>query len=140
MHFYTSIFKNAKIVSITYYPESMPNMAGKVLTGILHIDGQDLMVIDGGPQFPFTEAISLYVNAPTQEEIDHLWDSLTADGGKEIQCGWLKDKYGLVRQIVPPILGQLLNDTDRVKAERVMQAMLKMHKIIIADLMDAYNG
>jgi predicted 3-demethylubiquinone-9 3-methyltransferase (glyoxalase superfamily) len=98
------------------------------------------MAIDGGPEFKFTEAISLYVNCEGQEEVDRLWDKLTADGGAESQCGWLKDKYGLSWQIIPAALPELLTDKDPAKAGRVMQAMLKMHKIEIEALKQAYEG
>jgi len=142
VNLYCSLFKNSKVVSITRYPDSFPDpmMKGKVLTAVFELDGQQYMAIDGGPQFPFTEAISLYVNCDDQEEIDRLWYKLTENGGKEGQCGWLKDKYGLSWQIIPPILGKLLNDPDPAKSQRVMQAMMKMHKIDIGALKTAYEG
>ena len=140
VNFYTTTFKNSKIISISRYPEQMPDMAGKVLTAVFELDGQEFMAIDGGPQFHFTEAISLYVDCKDQEEIDYFWNTFTANGGEESQCGWLKDKYGLSWQIVPPILGELLNDSDREKAGRVLQAMLGMKKIDIAALKKAYEG
>ena len=140
VNFYTSLFKNSKVVSITRYGDNFPNMKGKVLTAVFEIAGQQFMAIDGGPEFKFTEAISLYVNCEDQAEVDRLWGKLTADGGEESQCGWLKDKYGLSWQIIPTALPELLTDEDPEKAGRVMQAMLKMHKIEIADLKKAYEG
>jgi len=138
MDFYHSVFKNSKIVYKNYYPEGMP-MAGKLMTGTISIEGQDFHVLNGGPQFTFTEAVSFFVNCETQEEVDYLWDRLTENGGAPSMCGWLKDKYGLSWQIIPSALGKLMNDPDRVKAGRVMQAMMKMRKIIIADLQKAYD-
>jgi predicted 3-demethylubiquinone-9 3-methyltransferase (glyoxalase superfamily) len=133
MQFYVSIFKNSMIVS------TMPGPDGKVLTGTFQLEGQQFMALNGGPQFKFTEAISLFVNCETQAEVDDLWNKLTA-GGVESQCGWLKDKFGLSWQIIPSVLGRLLGDKDRVKANRVMQAMLQMKKIDIAKLQQAYDG
>jgi predicted 3-demethylubiquinone-9 3-methyltransferase (glyoxalase superfamily) len=140
VNFYVSLFKNSKVVSITRYGDNFPDMKGKVLTAVFELAGQQFMAIDGGPEFKFTEAISPYVNCEGQEEVDRLWDKLTADGGAESQCGWLKGKYGLSWQIIPTILPELLTDKDPEKAGRVMQAMLKMHKIEIADLKKAYAG
>jgi predicted 3-demethylubiquinone-9 3-methyltransferase (glyoxalase superfamily) len=134
MKFYVSVFKNSKILS------TMPGPDGKVLTGTFQLEGQQFMALNGGPHFKFTEAISLFVNCETQAEVDDLWNKLTAGGGAESQCGWLKDKFGLSWQIIPSALGRLLGDKDRVKAGRVMQAMLKMRKIDIAKLQQAYDG
>ena len=130
-NFYTSIFKNSKIVS------KMPGPDGKLLGATFILDGQEFQALNGGPMFKFTEAISLFVKCETQKEIDYFWEKFTADGGQESMCGWLKDKFGLSWQIIPPILGELLGDKDRAKAGRVMQAMMKMKKIIIADLQKA---
>lgn len=138
MDYYHAIFKNSKIVYKNYYPEEMP-MAGKLMTGTISIEGQDFHVLNGGPQFSFTEAVSFFVSCETQEEVDDLWDKLTADGGCPSMCGWLKDKYGLSWQIIPKELGELMNDPDRIRAARVMQAMMRMNKIIVADLRQAYN-
>jgi predicted 3-demethylubiquinone-9 3-methyltransferase (glyoxalase superfamily) len=140
VNFYTSLFKNSKVVSITRYGDDFPDMKRKVLTAVFELAGQEFMAIDGGPEFKFTEAISLYVNCEGQEEVDRLWDKLTTDGGAESQCGWLKDKYGLSWQIIPAALPELLTDKDPAKAGRVMQAMLKMHKIEIKALRQAYEG
>lgn len=140
INLYTSIFKDSKIVSIARYGNEFPGMAGKVLTAVFELNGQQFMAIDGGPMYKFTEAISFQVNCETQEDIDDKWNKLTANGGSESRCGWLKDKFGLSWQIVTPVLGQLLQDKDPEKAQRVMQAMMQMKKIIIKDLQDAHAG
>lgn len=127
MEFYTSIFKDSRVLS------SMPGPDGKVMGGSIEIEGQRINCFNGGPKFSFSQGISLMVNAETQEEIDHLYESLS-EGGKQEPCSWLDDKFGVSWQIVPPILGKLLGDPDREKAGRVMNAMFKMTKIIIADL------
>jgi predicted 3-demethylubiquinone-9 3-methyltransferase (glyoxalase superfamily) len=110
------------------------------MTAAFQLDGQDFIALNGGPEFQFTEAISLYVDCRDQQEVDELWAKLTADGGQESQCGWLKDKYGLSWQIIPRALGELLSDTDPVKSQRVMKAMLAMNKIDIAALQRAHEG
>lgn len=138
MNFYVSVFDNAKIVNISRYAEGP--MQGKVLTGVFQLNGQQFMALDGGPEFKFTEAVSFFVNCETQEEVDYLWEKLTAGGGEEGPCGWLKDKFGLSWQIIPSALPELLNDPDPEKAQRAMQAMLQMKKIDIADLRKAYEG
>jgi predicted 3-demethylubiquinone-9 3-methyltransferase (glyoxalase superfamily) len=137
---YTSVFKNSKIINISYWGEGSPFPKDQVMTGEFELDGQRFYAFDAGPQFKFTEAISFFVNCETQEEIDHFWNKLTADGGQASMCGWLKDKFGLWWQIVPPILGELLGDKDRAKAGKAMQAMMQMKKIIIADLEKAFDG
>lgn len=137
MNFYTSVFKDSKIVSVRRYPDSGPGPCG-VLGGSFQIHGQEFIVLNGGPQFKFTEAISLFVNCETQEEVDYLWEKLS-ESGKESKCGWLKDKFGLSWQIVPTALGQMLGDKDAAKAGRVLQAMLQMSKIDIKTLQQAYN-
>lgn len=144
VNFYVSIFKNSKIIQIKRYPEGMddPNvkdMGGKVLTAVFELDGQQFMAMDGGPMFKFNEAISMMVDCEDQEEVDYYWEKLTADGGEESVCGWLKDKYGLSWQITPRALPKLISDPDQEKARRVMQAMMKMKKIVIKDLEEAYN-
>ena len=138
MKLYTSVFKNSKIGKVTRYPEGSPGPAGTVMTGTFQIDGQEFIVLNGGPVFKFNEAISFVVNCETQDEVDEYWTKLTAGGGQESQCGWLKDKFGLSWQIVPAILSKLLGDQDREKSKRVMQAMLKMKKIDIEGLKRAY--
>jgi predicted 3-demethylubiquinone-9 3-methyltransferase (glyoxalase superfamily) len=138
MNFYTAIFKNSKIGSVSRYGEGGPGQPGSVMTATFELDGQEFMALNGGPLFTFTEAISFFVNCETQAEVDELWEKLT-EGGEESQCGWLKDKYGLSWQIVPTALGELLNDPDAEKARRVMNAMLQMKKIDIAGLRAAYE-
>ena len=138
MIFYTSIFKNSKIGSITRYGEGGPGPKGTVMTGTFQLEGQEFYALNGGPQFKFTEAISFFVNCKTQEEVDELWEKLS-EGGEKSRCGWLKDKYGLSWQIIPTILGELLRDKDPEKSKRVMNAMLKMDKIDIKTLKQAYE-
>lgn len=132
--FYISVFKNSKIA------HTMQGPGGTVLGVSFILDGIEIQALNGGPQFKFTEAISLFVKCETQAEIDELWTKLTADGGKESMCGWLKDKYGLSWQIVPVQMGELFGDKDREKAGRAMQAMMKMKKLDIAKLKEAFNG
>ncbi len=139
--FYTSIFKNSKIGKIARYDEAGEKAAGRpagsVMTVEFQLEGQDFIALNGGPHFKFTEAISFVVSCKTQTEVDYYWNKLTADGGKEVQCGWLTDKYGLSWQIVPTILGELLTSKDAAKSQRVMQAMLKMVKLDIKKLKQA---
>ena len=137
---YTSIFKNSKIVSLSHWAEGAPFPKGQIMNGTFELEGQRFYAFDAGPMFKFTEAVSFFINCETQEEIDYFWEKLTADGGQESMCGWLKDKFGLSWQIIPPVLGELLGDKDQAKAGRAMQAMMKMKKIIIADLQQAYDG
>lgn len=139
MNHYTSIFKNSKIVSVSRYGDAGPGPKGTVMTGTFEIEGQQFYVLNGGPQFKFTEAISLFVNCETQDEVDELWAKLS-EGGEESRCGWLKDKFGLSWQIVPAILGKLLNSPDKEKSKRAMQAMMQMGKLDIAALQKAYDG
>ena len=133
-NFYVSIFKDSKILKIARYGEAGPGPAGSVMVVNFQIEGQDFIALNGGPLFKFTEAISFVINCQTQEEVDHYWNKLTAGGGQESQCGWLKDKYGLSWQVTPTILGELLADKDQKKAQRVMQAMLQMKKMDIKKL------
>jgi predicted 3-demethylubiquinone-9 3-methyltransferase (glyoxalase superfamily) len=140
MKFYTSVFGNSKIVKVMLYPEGSPGPVGTMMVGTFQIEGQEFMALNAGPLFKFTEAISFVVNCESQDEVDEYWTKLTADGGKESQCGWLKDKFGLSWQIVPTILLKLMGHKDKEKAARVMQAMLKMKKINIAELERAYAG
>lgn len=139
MHFYTSIFKNAKVGNITRYGEAGPGPAGSVLTASFELEGQQFVALNGGPEFTFTPAISFFVNCETQEEVDELWEKLS-EGGEEVECGWLKDKYGVSWQIIPTILVEMLNDADPQRSQRVMQAMLQMKKIDIQTLKQAYEG
>lgn len=132
VNFYTTIFKDSKVLSKTPGPD------GKILMATLQLEGQTFYALNGGPMFKFTEAISLYVNCETQAEVDELWEQLSA-GGEKSRCGWLKDKFGLSWQIIPTALGKLMGDKDPVKAGRVMQAMLQMNKIDIQTLQQAYD-
>lgn len=134
MNFYVSIFKHSRVLSVT------PGPNGFAQSVSFELEGQEFIGLNAGPHFKFNEAISFFVNCETQAEVDELWDKLTAGGGEESMCGWLKDKYGLSWQIVPTALGQMLNDPDPEKAGRVMQAMLKMNKIDIPALQEAYDG
>ena len=131
MRFYVSIFKNSKALSVS------PGPNGKAMSVTFELEGQAFMALNGGPQFKFTEALSLFVSCKTQEEVDDLWARLTADGGEESRCGWLKDKYGLWWQIIPTALIQMMGDSDPVKAKRVVDAMLTMRKIDIKGLQEA---
>ena len=134
---YTSIFKNSKIIEIKYWDGLAPFPADQVMLSTFEINGQRFHAFDAGPQFKFNEAISMFVECKTQAEVDHYWDALIAGGGEESQCGWLKDKFGISWQIVPDIMGKYLGGDDKAKAGRVMQAMMKMRKIIIADIENA---
>lgn len=136
-NFYTSLFPNSKILSIARYGEVGPGPEGSVMVASFQIAGQEFTALNGGPHFKFTEAISLVINCDSQEEVDRYWEKLTADGGEESQCGWLKDKYGLSWQVTPKILIQLVQGPDKEKANRVFQAMLKMKKIEIPKLLEA---
>lgn len=132
MNFYVSIFKNSKVLSVA------PGPNGRAMSVTFRLEDQEFMALNAGPQFTFTEAISFFVNCEAQQEVDELWEKLS-EGGEEGRCGWLKDKYGLSWQIVPTVLGKLLNDPDPARAQRVMQAMLQMNKIDIKGLQRAYD-
>lgn len=134
MNFYISIFKNSKIYNISR------DANGKVFTVAFELEGQDYIGLNAGPRFKFNESISFFVNCEDQKEVDYFWNKLIADGGEESMCGWCKDKFGLWWQIIPKQLGELMGDPDREKSERVMDAMLKMQKIVVADLQKAYDG
>lgn len=136
--FYTFVFKNSKIRSVARYGEGSPGPVGTVMTVGFELDGQPFTALNGGPLFKFTEAISFVVHCDTQEEVDEFWNKLS-EGGAESQCGWLKDKFGLSWQIVPKALLEMLQDKDAEKSKRVMQAMLKMKKIDIKTLKQAYD-
>jgi predicted 3-demethylubiquinone-9 3-methyltransferase (glyoxalase superfamily) len=142
--FYTSVFKNSKVGRILRYDETSAKAAGRpagsVLTIEFEIAGQKFTALNGGPQFKFNESVSFVVNCKTQEEVDYFWEKLTAGGGQESECGWLKDKFGLSWQITPTVLIDMLNDKDPKKAERVMKAMMQMQKINIKTLKEAYAG
>ena len=137
-NFYTSIFKNSKVGNVARYGEAGPGPEGSVMTVSFQIEGQEFTALNGGPAFKFTEAISFFVDCKSQEEVDELWEKLTA-GGEEGPCGWLKDKFGLSWQIVPTVLIEMLNDPDPEKARRVTETMLQMKKIDIPTLEQAYE-
>ena len=140
--FYTSIFKNSKVTFFTRYGEESAEVSGRpqgtVMTMAFQLDGQDFVALNGGPHFQFTEAVSFIVNCESQDEVDHYWEKLSGGGDEKAQqCGWLKDKYGVSWQIVPTVLGELLNDPDPDKSRRVMKALLTMKKIDIGTLKQA---
>lgn len=133
MNFYISIFKTSKVGGVSRGPD------GRAFSVSFELDGQEFLGMNAGPEYKFSEAISMYVNCEDQAEVDYFWNKLTADGGEESQCGWLKDKFGLSWQIVPKQLGELMADPNPEKSRRVVQAMLKMQKIIVTDLQKAYD-
>jgi predicted 3-demethylubiquinone-9 3-methyltransferase (glyoxalase superfamily) len=139
MNFYTSVFKNSKVEGVTRYGEDGTRPEGSVMSGMFILDGQEFMVLNDRPGFKFTEAISLFVSCEAQEEVDELWEKLSA-GGEKGRCGWLKDKFGLSWQIIPTALPEMLQDEDPEKAGRVLQAMLQMDKIDVATLRRAYEN
>ena len=138
MHFYVSIFKNSKVISVTRYGDAGPGPKGTVMSATFQLEGQTFYALNGGPQYSFTPAISLFVNCETQQEVDQLWEKLL-QGGRPSRCGWLQDKYGLSWQIIPSVLGKMLGDKDPKRANGVMQAMLQMDKIDIKRLQAAYD-
>lgn len=140
LSFYTEVFPDTVVHEVARYAEGAPGIAGTVMTATFEIAGQRLMGLNGGPMFSFTEAVSLFVSVETQDEIDRLWSALTADGGQESQCGWLKDKFGLSWQIVPTALARLLGSPDPAAGQRAMRAMLQMRKLDIAALQAAHDG
>ena len=137
-NFYTSIFKNSKITSVMRYGEAGPGPKGTAMSATFQLDGQEFIAFNGGPHFTFSPAISFFVTCETQAEVDDFWEKLSA-GGERQRCGWLKDKYGVSWQIVPSALGDMLQDKDAAKSKRVMEAMLKMDKLDIAGLKQAYE-
>lgn len=139
-NFYVAIFKNSKIANVMRYGEAGPGPKGSVMGVTFQLDGQEFMAINGGPQFTFSPAISFFVKCETQAEIDHFWDKLLAGGGRTQQCGWLTDRYGVTWQIVPTILGELLQSKDTEKSQRAMRAMMQMVKLDIAALKKAFDG
>lgn len=146
LRLYAEVFPDLVLHEVTRYPAGAPGPEGtgtsngRLMTATFEIAGQRLMGLNGGPMFAFTEALSLFVSVETQDEVDRLWSALTADGGQESQCGWLKDKYGLSWQIVPTVLGAVLGSSDAAGAGRAMQAMLQMRKLDIAALQAAHDG
>ncbi|MFA5883795.1 MAG: VOC family protein [Acidimicrobiia bacterium] len=137
--FYVSVFPNSRVTEVARYTEAGPGPVGTVLTVEFELDGQQYTAINGGPQFTFDEAISLLVNCADQAEVDYYWEKLT-DGGEESMCGWLKDRYGLSWQVVPPGMAEIFADPDPTKAERAMRAMLQMRKLDLAALQAAADG
>lgn len=133
MNYYVSIFKNSMVKNVSR------NADGKAFSCVFNLDGQEFYALNGGPMYKLTEAVSFFVNCETQEEVDELWNKLSA-GGTESRCGWLKDKFGLSWQIIPKAMGQLMGSKDPAKAKNVMNAMLKMSKIVIADLQAAHDS
>ena len=139
-NFYVSVFPNSRITSVSRYSEAGPGPAGSVMTIGFELDGKAFTGLNGGPHFQFTEAVSFVVHCGDQADVDHYWTALTADGGKAVQCGWLKDRYGLSWQIVPDVLLELMSDPDKAKAGRVAAAMMQMIKLDIAALRAAAAG
>ncbi len=137
--FYCSVFPNSKITNVSHYTDAGPRPAGSVMTVSFVLDGQEFIALNGGPEYRFTEAISMFVNCADQDEVDFYWDKLT-DGGEEIQCGWLKDRYGLAWQIVPEGMMRVLNSDDPGRVQRAMQAMFTMKKLDLAALQAAADG
>ncbi len=138
--FYMSIFNNSKITHTSRYGDAGPGPKGQVMVMSFELEGQHFSALNGGPIYKFTEAISFLVLCDDQKEVDRLWSKLTADGGKEVQCGWLKDKFGLSWQIVPNVLLEMIGDKDQAKADRAMTAMMQMVKFDIKKLQAAYKG
>jgi predicted 3-demethylubiquinone-9 3-methyltransferase (glyoxalase superfamily) len=136
--FYCSVFPNSGIKNVSYYGDAGPRKAGTVLTVDFMLDGQEFTAINGGPEFPFSEAVSFLINCADQAEVDYYWDKLS-DGGEEVQCGWLKDKFGLSWQVVPEGLAELVTDPTE-RGERAMRAMMEMKKLDIAKIKKAADG
>ena len=139
-NFYVDLFDDGRILNVARYPEGSPGPAGEVMTVEWELNGQKFVGINGGPQFQFSEAVSFMISCKDQEEVDYYWDRLTADGGKEGQCGWLSDRFGLAWQVVPEGMDEVFSDPDPTKAERSMAAMMKMKKLDIAELRAAAEG
>ncbi|MDQ6624226.1 MAG: VOC family protein [Verrucomicrobiota bacterium] len=138
--FYASIFKNSKIVGITHYGDDGPGPKGSVMTVAFELNGEKFVALNGGPHFKFTEAVSFVINCETQDEIDYFWEKLTADGGSEVQCGWLKDKFGLSWQVVPEVFWKWAEERDSAGFERAMHALMEMKKLDLPTLQRAYAG
>jgi predicted 3-demethylubiquinone-9 3-methyltransferase (glyoxalase superfamily) len=137
MNFYLSVFKDSKVIRVSRYGEAGPGPAGSVMSAEFQLNGTDFYALNGGPMYKFSPATSFFIHCETQEEVDHYWNKL-GESGKPSRCGWLDDKFGVTWQVVPNILGQLLNDKDRRKANNVMKAMMEMVKLDIAQLKEAY--
>ena len=140
MNFYVSIFPNSRIEQVSRHGDSAPMPKGAFLVGTFYLNGKEFMVLNGGPHYKLSPAFSLMVHCVNQEEIDYYWEKLTADGGRPVQCGWLEDKFGLSWQIVPTMLGELMGKGDAVRSGQMMQALMGMTKLNIAELKKAYEG
>lgn len=140
MNFYVSTFKNARVVQSSRYGEGGPMPAGTFMVGTFALDGQEFIVLNGGPHYKLTPAFSILVKCETQEEVDYYWDKLTSDGGKPVQCGWLEDKFGVTWQIVPSVFFELIDKGDKEKTSRMMKALWGMMKLDIEALKRAYEG
>lgn len=140
MAFYTSVFPRSRVVEVTRYGDAGPGPKGTVMVGTFELDGQRFIALNGGPHFEFTEAISLFIDCESQEEVDHYWSKLVEGGGRHSQCGWLTDRFGLSWQVVPRVLMEMQRDPDPAKSSRVMKAMLAMTKLDVATLRRAYEG
>ncbi|GAA2748198.1 VOC family protein [Kitasatospora cinereorecta] len=138
--FYTSVFPGSRVVDVQRYGEAGPGVAGTVMTVTFELAGQRFIALNGGPLFPFTEAISLQIDCDSQAEVDAYWAALTEGGGQEVECGWLKDRYGLSWQVVPKVLMEMISDPDPERSARVTRAMLGMRKLDVQGLRDAYEG
>ena len=139
MNFYLSVFRDSKVIRATNHPPGSPGVEGDLLVAYIQLEGQDIVLMNGGPGHPLTDAVSLTITCESQEEVDYYWNRLLEDGGQPIACGWLKDRFGLHWQVTPTMLPPLLGDPDQAKAGRVMQAMMKMIKLDIATLEAAAN-
>jgi predicted 3-demethylubiquinone-9 3-methyltransferase (glyoxalase superfamily) len=139
VNFYVSVFKNSRILSTRRYGDAGPGPKGSLMTAAFQLEGQEFMALNGGPSFKFSQGISLFVNCETQAEVDELWEKLS-EGGQQVACGWLTDRFGVSWQIVPSALGRMLDDKDPARSQRVMRAMLQMKKLDIEKLKQAYEG
>jgi two-component system sensor histidine kinase QseC len=140
LRFYTAIFPNSRVTDKLLWGDTNPALKGSLLTATFELEGQEFMVINGGPQYKFTPAISMYLKCKTQAEVDNYWEKLLEGGGQPVQCGWLTDRYGVSWQIVPDGMIQMFQDKDPARAARAMQAMMKMVKLDIAEVRKAYDG
>lgn len=140
MNFYVSLFKNSKIIRAEKFVEGSPFPKDWIMMGVFELDGQRYYCMDAGPQFPFTEAISMFVSCEDQAEVDYFWNAFLAHGGTESQCGWLKDKYGMSWQIIPKVMSEILGSPEKEKKSRAFQAMMTMKKLDVAALQKAFNG
>ena len=140
LKFYTSVFPNSRLTQKQFWGDENPSLKGSLLTAMFELDGQEFMVLNGGPQYKFTPAISMLVRCETQAEVDNYWDKLLEGGGQPVQCGWLTDRYGVSWQVAPTPILRMFQDKDPAKAARAMQAMMKMIKLDIATVKKAFDG